>query len=152
MNYSIYSNQFIPLYEDFDIIDRIKLDGEFSQSLTGGGISHLNIGEKLTSIRQMKQLIEYSIKAGCEHFAVNYNFCQCVNNHIAIAGPSNTCPICSAPIKTQYTRIIGYWVPVSSWNKGRQEEHKKRVFKKYSSSTHSSQQMTNKKIHSHMNP
>ncbi|MFH1643655.1 MAG: anaerobic ribonucleoside-triphosphate reductase [bacterium] len=130
MPYSIYSNQFIPLYEDYDIVDRIKLDGEFSATLTGGGISHLNIGEKLTSKDQMKKLIDYSIKCGCEHFAVNYNFCKCVNNHITVAGPSTTCSICAGQIQDQYTRIIGYWVPVSSWNKGRQEEHKKRIFKK----------------------
>lgn len=130
MPYKIYSNQFIPLHVDYDIVDRIKLDGEFSATLTGGGISHLNIGEKLTSKDQMKQLIRYSIECGCEHFAVNYNFCKCENNHVTIAGPSTNCSICSAPIITQYTRIIGYWVPVSSWNKGRQEEHSKRVFKK----------------------
>jgi len=128
MPYSIYGNQFIPLYEDCDIVDRVKLDGEFSKVLTGGGITHLNLGEKLTAKNQMKKLIEYAIKCGCEHFAINYNFCKCKNNHITVAGPSINCSICAAPITTQYTRIVGYWTPVSSWNKGRQVEHKKRVF------------------------
>jgi ribonucleoside-triphosphate reductase (formate) len=130
MDYPIYSNQFIPLWVDFDIIDRIKLDGELSRTLTGGGISHLNLCEKLTSVDQMKKLIEYAVKAGCEHFAINYNFCQCQQNHITIAGPSKVCPICAAPIIEQYTRIVGYHTPVSSWNKGRRREHGHRVFKK----------------------
>mgnify|MGYP006412671637 CR=1 FL=1 len=129
MDYPIYSNQFIPLWVDFDILDRIKLDGGFSKVLTGGGISHLNIGEKLTSPEQMKRVIEYAVQCGCEHFAINYNFCKCENNHITIAGPSKVCPMCSALIKEQYTRIIGYFTPVSAWTKGRREEHAKRVFK-----------------------
>lgn len=130
MDYPIYSNQFIPLWVDCDIANRIKLDGEFSKTLTGGGISHLNIGEKLTSVDQMKKIISYAVKSGCEHFAINYNFCLCKNKHISVAGPSEKCPICGDPIVDQYTRIIGYLTPVSSWNKVRRKEHKQRVFKK----------------------
>ncbi|TET06787.1 anaerobic ribonucleoside-triphosphate reductase [Candidatus Dependentiae bacterium] len=128
MNYSIYANQFIPLWVPCDIVDRIKIDGEFSRSLTGGGITHLNLGERLTSQHQMKKIIKYAVTCGCEHFAINYNFCSCVNKHITIAGPSERCPLCSEPIVDQYTRIIGYFTPVSTWNKGRQYEHKNRIF------------------------
>ncbi|MFC1894460.1 anaerobic ribonucleoside-triphosphate reductase [Candidatus Dependentiae bacterium] len=129
MNYPLYSNQFIPLWVNCDIVDRIRLDGIFSKALTGGGISHLNIGEKLTHPDQMKKLINYSIKAGCEHFAINYNYCQCKKSHITISGDAKKCPICGDKIVEQYTRIIGYLTPVSSWNSGRQDEHSKRVFK-----------------------
>lgn len=128
MDYPLYANQFIPLWVDTDIVDRIKLDGEFSRSLTGGGISHLNLGERLTSVNQMKKLIEYTVACGCEHFAVNYNYCLCQNKHVTIAGPSQTCPVCSAPIIEQYTRVVGFYTPVSAWNKGRRKEHGKRVF------------------------
>lgn len=129
MDYDIYSNQFVPLWVDCDVAKRIEVDGIFSKALTGGGISHLNIGEKLTHIDQMKKLIAYSINVGCEHFAINYNFCKCKNDHTTIAGPSVLCPICGEQILGQYTRVIGYFTPVSSWNRGRQKEHGKRVFK-----------------------
>ena len=130
MDYPLYANQFIPLWVDCDIVERIRLDGEFSRSLTGGGISHLNIGEKLEAESQMQKLIEYSIKAGCEHFAVNYNFAKCRKDHISVAGPSLLCPICGEGIVDNYTRIIGYFTPVSAWNKGRRSEHGRRIFKK----------------------
>jgi ribonucleoside-triphosphate reductase len=130
MEYEIYSNQFVPLWVDCDVVDRIKIDGELSKSLTGGGISHLNVGERLTSPDQMKSLINYAIRSGCEHFAVNYNFCRCVNGHITIAGILKKCPLCGDPVADYLTRIVGYMVPVSAWNKGRQIEHKSRIFKK----------------------
>ncbi|MBD3231688.1 anaerobic ribonucleoside-triphosphate reductase [Candidatus Dependentiae bacterium] len=128
MKYPIYSNQFIPLWINCDIADRVELDGLFSKALTGGGISHLNIGEKLSHPNQMKKLIAHAIKSGCEHFAINYNYCQCKNKHVTISGQSQNCPICGEKIIEQYTRIVGYLTPISSWNKGRQKEHEKRIF------------------------
>ena len=128
MNYPLYANQFIPLWVETDIVDRIKLDGEFSRVLTGGGISHLNLGERLTSVNQMKKLIEYTVACGCEHFAVNYNYCVCTHNHVTIAGPSQKCPMCGDPIIEQYTRVVGFYTPVSAWNKGRRKEHGQRFF------------------------
>ena len=130
MDYSLYANQFIPLWVDCDISERVKLDGEFSRALTGGGISHLNVGEKLTHADQMERLIKYAIDCGCEHFAVNYNFCRCKSGHVTIAGQVQSCPICGAQIIDYLTRIIGYFTPVSAWTKARQIEHKERVFKK----------------------
>ncbi len=127
-NYKIYSNQFIPLWASYDIFDRIKVDGFLSKSLTGGGITHLNIGERLTSPSQMKKLITCAVEAGCEHFAVNYNFSVCQRDHVTIAAPYKVCSICGEEIKDHYTRIVGCFVPISSWNKGRREEHKMRVF------------------------
>ncbi len=129
MDYALYANQFIPLWVDCDISERVKLDGEFSRSLTGGGISHLNIGEKLTHTAQMERLIKYAIDCGCEHFAVNYNFCRCKKGHVAIAGQIKSCPVCGDEIVDYLTRIIGYFTPVSSWTQHRKKEHKQRVFK-----------------------
>ncbi len=130
MNYEIYANQFVPLWVDCDIVERVKIDGAFSQLLTGGGISHLNIAEKLTHSNQMKQLIAYAIECGCEHFAVNYNFCRCKNGHVSVAAHMKHCPQCAALITEHYTRIVGYPVPVSGWSKGRQKEHAQRIFQK----------------------
>ncbi|MFH1831402.1 MAG: anaerobic ribonucleoside-triphosphate reductase [bacterium] len=130
MDYQVYANQFIPLTINCDIVERVKMDGAFSKALTGGGISHLNLGEKLTHKNQMKKLIEHAIKYGCEHFAINYNYCRCENNHTTIAGQVTNCPLCNAPIKDYLTRVIGYFTPVSAWSRERQIEHAERVFKK----------------------
>jgi len=129
VKYTMYSNQFIPLWENFDLYDRIKLDGHFSKILTGGGITHLNVSERLKHPAQMKKLIKFAINSGCEHFAVNYGFGECENKHINVVGNAVVCPECGANIESYYTRVIGYFVPVSSWHRVRREwEYPKRKF------------------------
>ena len=77
----------------------------------------------------MKHLIEYAVKNGVSHFAVNYGFGRCENGHTTVCGNSNTCSICGANITDHYTRIVGYFTHVDSWNSVRREyEFPKRVF------------------------
>jgi len=129
VKYTMYSNQFIPLWENFDLYDRVKLDGQFSKILTGGGITHLNVSERLRHPAQMKKLIRFAIESGCEHFAVNYGFGECTDGHVNVVGNSESCPECGKSIEDYYTRVIGYFVPVSSWHKTRREwEYPRRKF------------------------
>ena len=127
MNYEIYSNQFVPLSRDVDIHRRISFEGKFSKYLSGGCITHINMMEKITSVEQMKELMMYAIKSGVEHYAINYNFCVCKNNHVTTNKPKCKCKICNEPVQ-EYTRIIGYFVPVEQFSKGRKREHSTRVF------------------------
>lgn len=127
MKHEIYSNQFVPLAKDIDVSERIKIEGEFSRYLSGGGITHINLIEKLTTQNQMATLINYSIQCGLEHFAVNYNFCKCSNNHVTTNKPKMPCKVCGSPVQ-EYTRIIGYFVPVSQFSDGRKKEHATRYF------------------------
>jgi ribonucleoside-triphosphate reductase len=119
--YVMYSNQFIPLWENCDLYERVKLDGHFSKALTGGGITHLNVSERLKTPSQMKKLIMFAIKSGCEHFAINYGFGICKNEHINVVGNTGTCPTCGDEIVDYLSRIVGYFVSVSSWNKTRRK-------------------------------
>lgn len=130
--FPLYSNQFVPLWSDIEIFDRIKIDGEFSKSLSGGGISHLNMSEPLSCPEDMTRIIKFAIESGNEHFAINYNFAICENEHSTVAGNNaKTCSVCGGKIVDSITRVIGYFTPVSSWNKTRREiEHGMRVFKK----------------------
>jgi len=87
--------------------------------LSGGGIVHGTIGESVTK-EQAKEIINYAIKVGCEHFALNAIYSKCENGHMNM-GDITSCPICSAKIVEKYTRIVGFFTPVSSWNKTRRE-------------------------------
>ena len=112
--YKIYANQFIPLWDqESSIWERMDVDGKYNQLLTGGGIVHLSVGEKLTK-KQIESLIEYSIKSGCEHFALNPVYSQCENNHTSF-GKFEKCPICGENIQDYVSRTVGFFTPVSSW-------------------------------------
>jgi len=125
--YKLYSNQFIPLWEPVELVERIKIGGELDQYFSGGVITHLNIGSQ-ASPEQVRKLIQYATKKGLKHFAINPLFSRCEQGHTFL-GSATRCPICSSFITEQVTRVIGYFVPVSSMIRTRQEEvRKSRIF------------------------
>jgi ribonucleoside-triphosphate reductase len=127
--YVLYSNQFIPLWVDCDLVKRAEIDGELLSYFGGGVISHLNILSK-TSKEQMLKLISFATKCGLSHFALNLCFAKCTNEHVTTT-TSKICPICNSKIVDHFTRIVGYLTPVSSWLKERREyEFERRQFKK----------------------
>jgi ribonucleoside-triphosphate reductase len=127
--FELYSNQYIPLIDDALLPERISITGKFMDILSGGGIMHINIKEKIIDAAVMKKLIEYSVQHGVSHLAINYGFGVCKNNHTTICGNSTICPVCGEQITDWFTRIIGYFTKVSSWNKVRREyEFKNRTF------------------------
>jgi ribonucleoside-triphosphate reductase len=127
MKYQQYSNQLVPLYCNVDIVDRVKYEGMLSHYLNGGCITHINMIEKITQKSQMMSFIEYIIKQGVEHFAINYNFCICKNKHITTNKPGQKCRICNEAV-SEFTRIIGYFVPVSQFCSDRKIEYLTRTF------------------------
>lgn len=117
--YQLYANQWVPLWEDATIWEKLEVDGKYNSLLTGGGIVHATIGETVTPT-QAKQIINYAVKSGCEHFALNAIYSKCENSHMTM-GDITTCPICNGEIIDKYTRVVGFFTPVSSWNKTRRE-------------------------------
>lgn len=125
--FEMYSNQFIPLWEEATIWERLDKDGMYNKLLTGGGIVHAQIGEKVTA-KQAEKIIKYAVNAGAEHFALNSIYSECKNKHTSF-GNLSVCPICGGEIVEKYTRIVGFFTPVSSWQKTRREwEFPKRTF------------------------
>ena len=130
--FELYSNQYIPLILDAPMPERIQLTGKFMDILSGGGILHLNIADKITDWRTMQKLIQYSVKSGVSHLAVSYGFGRCTLNHTTICGNSTTCKICGEPIVDHMLRIVGYFAKVTNWNKTRREfEFERRKFGKF---------------------
>jgi hypothetical protein len=126
--YEMYSNQFVPLWEDVSLFERMAIDGKYNKLFTGGGIVHFNLGERVRP-EQAAAIIEYAASVGCEHFALNPVYTECVNGHTSF-GKHEKCPVCSGTIKTYYTRVVGFFVPVASFNKVRREwEFPNRKFK-----------------------
>jgi anaerobic ribonucleoside-triphosphate reductase len=117
-DFDIYSNQFIPLTTNADMLDRIILQGKFDKEFSGGAICHINVENKITKTEDMENLIIESAKKGVVYFAINYNLQKCKNGHMSV-GKLNICPICSEVIIENYTRVVGFLTNVKNWNKTR---------------------------------
>jgi len=121
----LYSNQFIPLWEDVDLIKKVRIESNFYKLLTGGGITHLNCERELT-VDQIMNFIKFAAKCGLEHYAFNPFLSVCENGHTFL-GREKKCRICGSENVRYFTRIVGYFTDVSSWYKERREEFWKRT-------------------------
>ncbi len=120
----IYSNQMIPLWWAVDLHTKAKLEANFYQLLTGGGISHLNSQIELTS-DQIFKFAKYAAAIGLEHYAINPMLCFCEDNHLNF-GVLDKCKKCGKPIEKYLTRVVGYFTPVDYWPVLRRDEFKER--------------------------
>lgn len=125
--YQIYSNQFIPLTVNADLLDRMELQGLFDKHFSGGAIAHLNV-DSVVSKDKIYNLIKTAAKMGIIYFAINYNLRECENGHIT-AGKDQVCSICKASIINNYTRVVGFLVNTKNFHKVRREiDYPNRVF------------------------
>ena len=127
-DYTIYGNQFIPLTINGSIYQRIDIQAKLEKYFSGGTILHCNFSEKIPTTKIMKKCIEYVVKSGVKYFAINYFFNICKNTHYTVNN-KETCEICGEDIIDKMTRIVGFFVPLSSWSKSRVDEFNDR--KKY---------------------
>lgn len=128
--YELYSNQFIPLITNADMLDRLRLQGIFDKHFSGGSICHLNVENRVEDAQHMEDLIVASAKMGVIYFAINYNLQRCENGHMTVANIHNTiCPICGAKITDNYTRVVGFLTNSKNWHKVRRtKDRPNRVF------------------------
>jgi ribonucleoside-triphosphate reductase len=119
--YNLYSNQFIPLIVNADLLDRIRLQGVFDKHFSGGSIMHISCDERLEDVEDMKLLIKTCAKQGVIYFAINYLLRKCKNGHMTV-GSSNICSICGEEIEDFYTRVVGFLTNIKNWHKVRRTE------------------------------
>lgn len=118
--YEFYSNQFTPLWENADVLDRIRIQGRLDPYCSGGAICHLNIGQPITNPEVMTALIEHAAEAGVVYFAFNYQINRCANGHMS-AGRVDACPVCGQAIEDTFTRVVGFLTNTKHWHKVRRE-------------------------------
>jgi anaerobic ribonucleoside-triphosphate reductase len=121
-NCKLYSNQYIPLINQSDMITRLDLSGRFMKMISGGGVVHVNCDAQIDTDEKMYELIKYGVKCGVSHFAVCYRFGKCDDHPAVIVGQSrSTCPVCGKPITRTRARVIGYFSDENNWHPVRQK-------------------------------
>lgn len=124
-DYEYYDSQFVPLSYDLDIFDRIETEAELQDLATGGSISHLNLDGKPDAGALYELTNTVLNKTKLKHFAFNAGFTTCNNGHTTM-GIFKQCPNCNSTELDWITRVVGYFTPVSAWNRAKQAEFKTR--------------------------
>ena len=118
--YYIYSNQWIPLTEQCTIQEKCRLGSLFDKKCGGGCIAHIDIENRFANSEEAWDMLNYVAKNGVIYFAFTTKISVCEDKHAFIG--TNTCPKCGKPIADQYARVVGFYTPVSSYQKIRKRE------------------------------
>ena len=119
----LYGNQFIPLGINTTLKERIRIQAMFDGFCNGGSILHANIDTPFDSYEKAKKMTCYIADAGVTYFAFNTKIQACEDNH---AFYGTICPECGKPVATEYTRVVGFYTPISTWTNARKNEYSMR--------------------------
>ena len=122
--YFIYSNQWIPLMEKCTIQEKCRLGSLFDMKCGGGCIAHIDVESRFPNEETAWEMLNYVASQGVIYFAFTTKISVCKNKH-AFMGTS-TCPVCGEPIADTYARVVGFYTPVSSYQKIRKQEFNQR--------------------------
>jgi ribonucleoside-triphosphate reductase len=119
---SYYTNSTqLPVNYSDDILETLLLQDELQTKYTGGTVLHIFLGEQVTDIQVVKNLVKkISTRFRLPYFTLTPTFSVCPS-HGYLNGEQENCSVCNA--KTEiYSRVVGYLRPVKQWNNGKQAE------------------------------
>ena len=108
-----------------DIFDALDKEDDLQCKYTSGTVFHAFLGERLPDWKQAAK----SVRTIAENYRLpyftlspTYSICE---DHGYINGETSICPVCGGKAET-YSRITGYYRPVSNWNAGKAQEFEDR--------------------------
>lgn len=115
----------IPVGYTDDPFEALDLQNALQCKYTGGTVLHLYMNEKLSSGEACKKFVRKVIENyQLPYITVTPVFSVC-DTHGYLSGEQPACPHCQK--KTQvWTRVMGYFRPVDSFNIGKKGEHRER--------------------------
>jgi ribonucleoside-triphosphate reductase len=124
--YYTNSSQLPVNYTD-DAFEALKLQDEIQCRYSGGTVLHLFLGERILNIQTVKSLVKKifeNFKLPYITFTPTFSICP---THGYLEGEHFLCPRCTIKQPCEvYSRIVGYYRPVSQWHEGKQQEFQER--------------------------
>ena len=125
--YFIYSNQWIPLYENCTLQEKCRVSSLLDNKCSGGAIAHINIESRFANEEQAWNMLNFVAKNNVIYSAFTTKIFTCEDRHAFLG--SKTCPICGKPISETFSRVVGFYTPISSYQKIRKKEWEQRKWK-----------------------
>lgn len=122
--YFIYSNQWVPLMEKCTIQEKCRLGHLFDAKCGGGCIAHIDIENRFPNEEAAWDMLNYVAKQGVIYFAFTTKINVCEDKHAFIG--TKECPHCGKPVADQYARVVGFYTPVSGYQRIRKSEFNQR--------------------------
>lgn len=118
-----------------DPFEALERQDELQRKYTGGTVLHLYMSERISTPEACKELVRRALtRFRLPYLTVTPTFSICPN-HGYLAGEHWTCDTCAAERGPDapavdcevWTRVMGYFRPVSSFNIGKRGEHAERT-------------------------
>ena len=124
--YYTNSSQLPVGYTD-DAFEAMALQESLQGKYTGGTVLHLYMGEAVASARACKALVRRALERfRLPYITITPTFSICPA-HGYLSGDLPTCPRCGADCEV-WTRVMGYFRPMTSFNIGKKGEAAERVY------------------------
>ncbi|MBG0772979.1 ribonucleoside triphosphate reductase [Oleidesulfovibrio alaskensis] len=116
----------LPVGTTEDVFAALEHQNKLQPLYTGGTVFHTYLGEAVADHQSLKKFILKAFSnTKLPYISITPTFSVC-KDHGYLQGEHHTCPSCGADAEV-YTRIVGYYRPVSQWNKGKQMEYDDRT-------------------------
>lgn len=123
--YYTNSSQLPVSYTD-DPFQALALQDDLQRKYTGGTVLHLYMGERVSDAEACKTIVRRALGSfRLPYLTITPTFSVCAA-HGYLAGEHPECPHCGAAAEV-WTRVMGYFRPVSSFNIGKKGEYAERV-------------------------
>lgn len=124
-NYYTNSTQLHSGFTD-DPFEALELQDDLQTLYTGGTVLHLYLGENSMTLKSCEKLIKKALSNNrLPYLSITPVFSVC-DEHGYMSGKKDICTVCGKKTKV-YTRVMGYYRSMDSFNIGKKGEHDERV-------------------------
>ncbi|BDZ41744.1 anaerobic ribonucleoside triphosphate reductase [Paraoerskovia sediminicola] len=109
-----------------DPFEELERQDELQCRYTGGTVLHLYMGERVSDAEACKRIVRRALERfRLPYLTITPTFSICPR-HGYVSGEHPQCPTCGSDSEV-WTRVMGYFRPVSSFNVGKKGEHAERL-------------------------
>lgn len=121
----------IPVTQEIDVFEKIKIEAEFAKYYTGGNICYVEFDSTaIHNLDAIEEVINYALDNDIPYFAINFPLDYCNNCGFSGEIPEEICPQCHEGKIIRLRRVTGYISAGDyrdSMNVGKQAEVEDRV-------------------------
>jgi len=122
-----YSSLLIPPSLGIPLLERIPLEEKVLPLFSGGTIFRVYLGEKIPNKESLLNFIRKMSKTKIPYFDITNTYSVCTKEGLMHRSILYKCPNCNSRTEV-YSRVVGYYRPVSKWNVGKVQEFKDRQY------------------------